>query len=111
MVWRGCGWNFDNGRLKSLLRRKGRYRKSFIALPMNLRLLMLPFICWTYLEDTFAALTDFPQRVVLVDEVPWRGKGIHRLPIKIFLYISSIGGGIYGKRTGSDSGHRGGVGT
>lgn len=63
------------------------------------------------LEDTFALLTDFPQRVLLVDEVPWRGKGIHRLPIKNFLVYFFDWGGIYGKRMGSDSGHRGGAGT
>lgn len=63
------------------------------------------------LEDTFALSTDFPQRVVLVDEVTWRGNGIHRLPVKNFLVYFFEWGGIYGKRTGSDSGHRGGVGT
>lgn len=37
------------------------------------------------IEDSFASLTDFPQRVALVDEEPWRGNGIHRLPVKNFL--------------------------
>lgn len=37
------------------------------------------------LEDSFASLTDFPQRVALVDEEPWQDNGIHRLPVKNFL--------------------------
>ena len=37
------------------------------------------------LEDSFVSLTHFPQRVALVDEEPWRNKGIHRLPVKNFL--------------------------
>lgn len=37
------------------------------------------------LEDSFASLTRFPQRVALIEEEPWRTKGIHRLPVKNFL--------------------------
>lgn len=36
-------------------------------------------------EDSFASLAQFPQRVALIDEEPWRTKGIHRLPVKNFL--------------------------
>lgn len=37
------------------------------------------------LEDAFASLAHFPQRIALVDKEPWYTKGIHRLPIKNFL--------------------------
>lgn len=37
------------------------------------------------LEDSFASLTYFPQRVTLIDEEPWHTSGIHRLPVKNFL--------------------------
>lgn len=37
------------------------------------------------LEDSFASLTLFPQRVTLIDEEPWHTNGIHRLPVKNFL--------------------------
>lgn len=37
------------------------------------------------LEDSFSSLTQFPQRVTLVDEEPWHTNGIHRLPVKNFL--------------------------
>lgn len=37
------------------------------------------------LEDSFASLTHFPQRIALVDEEPWRSNGIHRFTIKNFL--------------------------
>lgn len=37
------------------------------------------------LEDSFASLAYFPQRVALVEEEPWFTKGIHRLPMKNFL--------------------------
>lgn len=37
------------------------------------------------LEDSFSSLEHFPQRVALIDEEPWRTKGIHRLPVKNFL--------------------------
>lgn len=35
-------------------------------------------------ENTFTSLTQFPQRVTLMDEEPWRTNGIHRLPVKNF---------------------------
>lgn len=37
------------------------------------------------LEDNFNSLSQFPQRIALIDEEPWRTKGIHRLPVKNFL--------------------------
>jgi len=37
------------------------------------------------LDDSFASLTHFPQRVPLIDEKSWHTKGIHRLPVKNFL--------------------------
>ena len=37
------------------------------------------------LEDSFASLAQFPQRVALVDEDPWHTNEIHRLPVKNFL--------------------------
>lgn len=59
------------------------------------------------LEDSFISLAHFPQRVPLVEEMPWHTKGIHRFPVKNFLvyfwidendmkvYITAV---IYGKR-------------
>ena len=37
------------------------------------------------LEASFVSLAQFPQRVALVEEEPWRNNGIHRLPVKNFL--------------------------
>lgn len=37
------------------------------------------------LEDSFASLAHFPQRVTLLNEEPWHTNRIHRLPIKNFL--------------------------
>ena len=37
------------------------------------------------LENSFASLTHFPQRVALMDEEPWHTNGIHCLPVKNFL--------------------------
>ncbi|MBD5492322.1 MAG: type II toxin-antitoxin system RelE/ParE family toxin [Lachnospiraceae bacterium] len=37
------------------------------------------------LEDSFTSLAQFPQRVALIDEEPWRTNEIHRLPVKNFL--------------------------
>lgn len=37
------------------------------------------------LENSFVSLAQFPHRVALVDEEPWRTNGIRRLPIKNFL--------------------------
>ncbi|MCM1144773.1 MAG: type II toxin-antitoxin system RelE/ParE family toxin [Blautia sp.] len=39
----------------------------------------------TTLENSFTSLSHFPQRIALIDELPWRAKGIHRLPVKNFL--------------------------
>lgn len=35
-------------------------------------------------ENTFTSLTQFPQRVALMNEEPWHTNGIHRLPVKNF---------------------------
>ncbi len=35
-------------------------------------------------ENTFTSLTQFPQRVALMDEEQWHTNGIHRLPVKNF---------------------------
>ena len=37
------------------------------------------------LEESFLSLSQFPQRVSLVSEEPWRTNGIRRLPVKNFL--------------------------
>lgn len=37
------------------------------------------------LENSFASLTHFPQRISLIDEEPWRTNGIRRFAIKNFL--------------------------
>lgn len=37
------------------------------------------------LENSIASLSDYPQRVTLIDEEPWHTKGIRRLPVKNFL--------------------------
>lgn len=37
------------------------------------------------LENSFASLAHFPQRVSLMNEEPWHTNGIHRLPVKNFL--------------------------
>lgn len=37
------------------------------------------------LENTFLSLSNFPQRVALIDEEPWHTNGIHRLIVKNFL--------------------------
>lgn len=37
------------------------------------------------LENSFASLERFPQRVALTNEEPWRTNGIHCLPVKNFL--------------------------
>lgn len=37
------------------------------------------------LEDSLTSLAQFPQRVTLIDEEPWRTRGIHRLPVRNFL--------------------------
>lgn len=35
-------------------------------------------------ENAFTSLTQFPQRIALMDEELWRTNGIHRLPVKNF---------------------------
>lgn len=37
------------------------------------------------LEESFLSLSQFPQRVSLVNEEPWHTDGIRRLPVKNFL--------------------------
>ena len=37
------------------------------------------------LEESFLSLSQFPQRIALVSEEPWRTSGIRRLPVKNFL--------------------------
>ena len=37
------------------------------------------------LEKSFLPLSQFPQRVALVNEEPWHTDGIRRLPVKNFL--------------------------
>ncbi len=37
------------------------------------------------LEESFVSLAYLPHRIPLVNEEPWRTKGIHRLPVKNFL--------------------------
>lgn len=37
------------------------------------------------LETSMASLARFPHSVALTDEEPWRGYGIHRMPVKHFL--------------------------
>ena len=37
------------------------------------------------LEDSFASLTRFPQRVALVNEEPWNTNRIHYLPVQNYL--------------------------
>ena len=37
------------------------------------------------LEESFLSLSQFPQRVALVNEEPWHTNGIRRLPVKNFL--------------------------
>lgn len=37
------------------------------------------------LENAFDSLTEFPQRVALIDKEPWHTNGIHRLLVKNFL--------------------------
>lgn len=37
------------------------------------------------IEVSILSLSQFPQRVALTEEKPWRGTGIHKMPIKSFL--------------------------
>ena len=37
------------------------------------------------LDDAFASLAHFPERIPLIYEEPWHTKEIHRLPVKNFL--------------------------
>lgn len=37
------------------------------------------------LEESISSLSQFPQRVSLTEEEPWRSLGIHKLPLKNFL--------------------------
>lgn len=37
------------------------------------------------LEKEIASLAQFPNRVPLIEEEPWHGQGIHKLPVKNYL--------------------------
>lgn len=37
------------------------------------------------IEHSISSLSQFPQRVTLTEEEPWRSYGIHKMPIKNFL--------------------------
>lgn len=51
----------------------------------DLKALDAAFHLLNALEDSFTSLTHFPQRIVLVDEVPWHSIRGHRLSVKDFL--------------------------
>jgi len=36
-------------------------------------------------ESATSSLSQFPQRVALTEEEPWRSSGIHKMPVKNFL--------------------------
>ena len=37
------------------------------------------------IEQSISSLSQFPQRVTLTEEEPWRSYGIHKMPVKNFL--------------------------
>lgn len=37
------------------------------------------------IESATSSLSQFPQRVALTEEEPWRSLGIHKMPVKNFL--------------------------
>lgn len=37
------------------------------------------------IESSISSLSQFPQRVTLTEEEPWRGIGIQKMPVKNFL--------------------------
>ena len=37
------------------------------------------------IEHSISSLSQFPQRVTLTEEEPWRSYGIHKMPVKNFL--------------------------
>jgi toxin ParE1/3/4 len=37
------------------------------------------------IESSISSLSQFPQRVALTEEEPWRSTGIHKMPVKNFL--------------------------
>lgn len=37
------------------------------------------------IENSISSLSQFPQRVALTEEEPWRSTGIHKMPVKNFL--------------------------
>lgn len=37
------------------------------------------------IEHSISSLSQFPQRVKLTEEEPWRSYGIHKMPVKNFL--------------------------
>lgn len=59
------------------------------------------------LEKEIASLDQFPNRVPLTEEEPWRSQGIHKLPIKnylVYFWVDEVAkkvqiiGIIYGRR-------------
>ncbi len=36
------------------------------------------------IENSISSLSQFPQRVALTEEEPWRSTGIHKMPVKNF---------------------------
>ncbi|BBB91744.1 MAG TPA: type II toxin-antitoxin system RelE/ParE family toxin [Methylomusa anaerophila] len=59
------------------------------------------------IERAISSLSQFPQRIALTEEEPWRNSGIHKLPVKNFLIYFWIDEGndkvqvtavIYGQR-------------
>lgn len=59
------------------------------------------------LENEINTLSQFPQRIVLVDEEPWHSEGIHKMVIKNFIayfwideskMIVHVTGIVYAKR-------------
>lgn len=63
------------------------------------------------LQNSILSLNTMPKRAALVDEEPWRGYGIHKMPVKNFLvyfwineeqkevHITAV---IYGRRNQSE---------
>ncbi len=37
------------------------------------------------IESSILSLSQFPQRIALTEEEPWRSTGIHKMPVKNFL--------------------------
>jgi len=40
------------------------------------------------MESAISSLSQFPQRIALTEEEPWRSAGIHKMPVKnFFIYF------------------------